>query len=43
MEAEAIHRAAQRPQPPTRDHAGIIRDQRAIEHVEIGLELLTLA
>ena len=42
MEAEAIHRPAQQPQPAARDHAGIVRDQRAIEHVEIGLELLTL-
>ncbi len=40
MEAETIHRAAQVPQPPARDHAGIVRDQRAIENVEIGLELL---
>ena len=40
MEAEAIHGAAQQPQPPARDHAGIVRDQRAVEHVEIGLELL---
>ena len=27
------------PQPPARDHAGIVGDQRAVEHVEIGLEL----
>ena len=40
MEAETIHGPAQRPQPPARDHAGIVRDQRAIEHIEIGLELL---
>ena len=40
MEAEAIHGAAQRPQPPARDHAGIIRNQRTLEHVEIGLEFL---
>ena len=25
--------------PPARDHARIVRDQRAVEHVEIGLEL----
>ena len=40
MKAETIHRPAQQPQPAARDHAGIIRDQRAVEHVEIGLELL---
>ena len=39
VEAEAIHRAAQQPQPPARDHAGIVRDQRAVENIEIGLEL----
>ena len=39
MEAEAIHRAAQQPQPAARDDAGIVGDQRAVEHVEIGLEL----
>ena len=40
MEAEAIHGAAQLPQTPPRDHAGIIRNQRTVEHVEIGLEFL---
>ena len=40
MEAEAIHGPAQRPQPAARDHAGIVRNQRTIEHVEIGLEFL---
>ena len=40
MEAETIHGAAQQPQPAARDHAGIVRDQRAVENVEIGLELL---
>ena len=39
MEAETIHGAAQQPQPPARDHARIVRDQRAIENIEIGLEL----
>ena len=39
VEAETIHRAAQQPQPPARDHARIVRDQRAIENIEIGLEL----
>ena len=39
MEAEAIHRAAQQPQPAARDHAGIVGEQRTIERVEIGLEL----
>ena len=40
MEAEAIHGAAQLPQTPPRDHTGIIRNQRTVEHVEIGLEFL---
>src|SRR4051812_13448665 len=40
MEAETVDGPAQRPQPAARDHAGIICDQRAVEHVQIGLELL---
>jgi hypothetical protein len=40
MEAETIHGPAQRSQPAARDHAGIVRDQRTIEHIEISLELL---
>ena len=40
MEAETVDGPAQRPQPAARDHAGIVRDQRTIEHVEIGLEFL---
>ena len=38
VKAETIHRPAQQPQPPARDHAGIVRDQRAVENIEIGLE-----
>ena len=40
MEAEAIHGAAQQPQPSARDHARLVRDQRAVEDIEIGLEFL---
>ena len=40
MEAETIHGPAQRPQAPARNHARIVRDQRTVEHVEIGLEFL---
>ena len=40
VKAEAIHRPAQQPQPAARDHAGIVRDQRTIENIEIGLEFL---
>ena len=39
MKAEAIHGPAQVPQPSARDHARIVRDQRAMENIEIGLEL----
>jgi hypothetical protein len=39
MEAEAIDSPAQVPQPAPRDHPRIVRNQRAIERVEIGLEL----
>ena len=39
MKAEAIHGPAQMAQPAARDHARIVRDQRAIENIEIGLEL----
>ena len=38
MEAEAVHRATQQPQPPARDHPRIVGDQRTVEHVEIGLQ-----
>jgi len=38
VETETIHRPPQQPQPPARDHAGIVRDQRAVENIEIGLE-----
>ena len=38
MKAETIDGAAQQPQPAARDHAGIVRDQRAVENIEIGLE-----
>lgn len=40
MEAEAVHRAAQQPQPAAGDDAGVVGDQRAVQHVEIGLQLL---
>ncbi len=39
VKTETVHRAAQQAQPAPRDHAGIIRDQRAVENVEVGLEL----
>ncbi len=40
MEAEAVDGPPQRPQAAARDHAGIVRDQRTVEHVEIGLEFV---
>ena len=39
MKAETIHGPAQLPQPSARDHARIVRYQRAVEDIEIGLEL----
>ena len=43
MEAEAIDRAPQQSQPAACDHARIVRDQRAVEHVEIGLQFRNAA
>ena len=38
VEAEAIHRTTHHPQPAARNDAGIVGDQRAMQHVEIGLK-----
>ena len=39
MKAETIRRPTQQPQPAACNHARIIRDQRAVENIEVGLEL----
>ncbi len=39
MKSETIHGPAQVPQPPARDDARIVRDQRAVENIEIGFVL----
>ena len=39
MEAKAIDRAPQPPQPAARDHRAAIGDERMMHHVEVGFEL----
>ena len=39
VKAETIHGPTQVPQPSARDHARVVRYQRAVEDIEIGLEL----
>ena len=39
MKAETIHRSAKQPQPSARDHTRIVRYQRAVQNIEVGLEL----